>query len=57
MHPSYKLDYFKHHGWQSDWIEEVQDIARSHYTSYYQPSATAEEASTLAGVCTYATIS
>ena len=56
MHPSYKLDYFKHHGWQNDWIEEAQDIARSHYTSYYQPLAPAEEASTLAGVCTYATI-
>ena len=49
MHPRYKLDYFKHNGWQSDWIEEVQDLARSHYTSYYKPSA-AEEASALAAI-------
>ena len=56
MHPRYKLDYFKHNGWQSGWIEEVQDLARSHYTSYYKPSA-AEEASALAEVCIYAAIS
>ncbi|KAK7689201.1 hypothetical protein QCA50_002610 [Cerrena zonata] len=38
MHPRYKLEYFRRHKWEPEWIRTTEDILRDQWTWYYQDS-------------------
>jgi hypothetical protein len=35
LHPRHKLQYFKHAGWQDDWIERAEEIVRTQFDLSY----------------------
>lgn len=35
LHLEYKLDYFKQHDWEEDWIDKARVLIREHYDSHY----------------------
>ena len=35
LHPGMKLEYFKQHEWETDWIEEAEDLVRRIYDASY----------------------
>lgn len=40
MHPRYKLEYFRRHKWEPEWIRAAEDILRDQWTRYYQVPTT-----------------
>jgi hypothetical protein len=35
LHPGLKLEYFRQHLWESEWIDEVERLTREEYMSKY----------------------
>jgi hypothetical protein len=47
LHPGMKLEYFRQHEWEEEWIEEAESLARKEYTSNYEnKNSTAQECGT-----------
>jgi len=44
LHPGMKLEYFRQHKWQDDWIEEAENLVREEYISSYELKETASTA-------------
>jgi hypothetical protein len=36
LHPRLKLEYFRVHGWESDWIETAEGLVHDEYMSKYE---------------------
>jgi hypothetical protein len=36
LHPGMKLEYFRQHKWEDDWIEEAENLVREEYISAYE---------------------
>ena len=37
LHPCHKLEYFKKHKWESEWIEAARSIVQEEFSQSYQP--------------------
>lgn len=44
LHPTYKLEYFREHGWESEWIPIAEKILREQWVTYYQEDHEVSEA-------------
>jgi hypothetical protein len=44
LHPGMKLEYFRQHKWEDDWIEEAENLVREEYISSYESKETASTA-------------
>jgi hypothetical protein len=36
LHPGLKLEYFRLHGWEADWIKTAEELVRDEYVSRYE---------------------
>jgi hypothetical protein len=36
LHPGLKLEYFRQHEWEADWIEAAEDLLRQEYSLHYE---------------------
>jgi len=43
LHPGLKLEYFRRHDWEDEWIEQAENMVREEYISVYENKATAQE--------------
>jgi len=50
LHPGLKLEYFRQHGWEEEWVENAEALVREKYTTCYEgkagPTAAADTADT-----------
>jgi hypothetical protein len=46
LHPSYKLDYFRHQKWPKEWIKEAEALVRKEWSNNYKPTAVSVTATT-----------
>jgi hypothetical protein len=42
-----KLEYFRRHDWEEDWIAAAEDMVREEYIDMYEDKATAQEDTTV----------
>src|SRR6266478_359983 len=45
LHPGLKLQYFKNHGWEEEWVEMAETLARKKYEQVYEQKAPTDSAS------------
>jgi hypothetical protein len=67
LHPGLKLEYFRQHEWEEDWIEQAENMVREEYIGSYEnggamakaaePSNTLSKASISGGMAEFANIS
>lgn len=36
LHPGLKLEYFRQHEWQEEWIEQAENMVREEYIGTYE---------------------
>ena len=36
LHPGLKLEYFRQHEWEADWIEAAEELTRQEYSKHYE---------------------
>jgi len=39
LHPGLKLEYFRQHGWEEDWIDNAESLVREEYKTHYEGKA------------------
>jgi len=45
LHPGLKLQYFKNHGWEDEWVETAETLTREKYEQVYEQKAPTDSAS------------
>ena len=45
LHPGVKLEYFRQHQWEKEWIEQAETMVREEYSANYEKAAASEETS------------
>jgi hypothetical protein len=45
LHPGLKLEYFRQHQWEKEWIEQAKKMVREEYAANYEKAAESEETS------------
>ena len=48
LHPGMKLEYFRQHDWENDWIKEAENLMRRAYTASYDNATNKPAASEVA---------
>ncbi len=43
LHPALKLEYFRQHEWEEDWIDTALQLVQDEYTARYEKALPAEE--------------
>jgi hypothetical protein len=46
LHPGMKLDYFRQHKWEAEWIDQAEDLVRQEYQTNYKGKAAPQGTST-----------
>jgi hypothetical protein len=45
LHPGLKLEYFRQHDWEKEWIEQAETMVREEYAANYEKAPAFEEMS------------
>lgn len=45
LHPGLKLEYFRRHQWEKEWIEQAVKMVREEYSANYEKAVASEETS------------
>ena len=45
LHPRLKLEYFRQHEWEKEWVEHAEKMVHEEYTANYEKAAASEEIS------------
>ena len=45
LHPGLKLEYFRQHDWEKEWIEQAETMVREEYAANYEKAVASEEMS------------
>lgn len=45
LHPGLKLEYFRQHQWEKEWIEQAETMVREEYAATYEKATASEEMS------------
>jgi hypothetical protein len=41
LHPGMKLEYFRQHGWEEEWIDQAENLVREEYITKYEKESPA----------------
>jgi hypothetical protein len=45
LHPGLKLEYFRQHDWEKEWIEQAETMVREEYRATYEKHTASEDMS------------
>lgn len=43
LHPGLKLEYFRQHDWEREWVEQAEKLVREEYSANYERRAASED--------------